>query len=269
MRNIKLVIEYDGTEYHGWQLQPEMRTIQGEIESRLSMITKTKVPIVGAGRTDAGVHALGQTANFLTESKMTPDEFKVALNSVLPEDIVIKNAQEVDEDFNSRYTAIGRTYRYTILNDTTPSAFLRNYAYMFPRPIDIDSMAEACKSLLGTHDFSSFASTGDAVKSYIRIVENARIEIKETSESDNIFCEHPSEQSDSIFCEQHRLIHFQIQANAFLRCMVRAIIGTLLEIGKGKIPADRMWEVINAKDRSAAGPCLPARGLCLMKVDYP
>lgn len=249
MRNIKLTIEYDGTNYHGWQIQPELKTIQGIVQSGLSTITKADVKLSGAGRTDAGVHALGQAANFQTSSRMTPDEFRLALNSILPRDIVIRHAQEVEDDFHARYSATSRTYVYTILNDTTPSAFLRNYAYRVSQSIDVDSMAEACKLLLGSHDFSSFTSIGDPVSSFVRMVNDARM-------------------LDAEYLMGHRLIRFRIEANAFLRSMVRAIAGTLLEIGKDKIPASEMRDIIDAKDRAVAGPSLPARGLCLVKVDY-
>lgn len=256
MRNIKLVIEYDGTNYHGWQVQPELRTIQGVIQSKLSTITKADTEVIGSGRTDAGVHALGQAANFKTDSRMTPDEFKAALNSVLPRDIVIRHVREVEDDFHARYSAISRTYRYTILNEKTPSAFLWRYIHLVSDSIDVDGMAEACKLLLGTHDFSSFASAGDPVKSFVRAVSDASIERSTFS------IQHPV---SGVRC---RLIHFHIEASGFLRCMVRAIAGTLLEVGRGRIPPERMSEILEAKDRSAAGPSLPAKGLCLIKVDY-
>ena len=174
MRNIKLTIEYDGTNYHGWQVQPGLETIQGIIQSKLSTIIKTDVILHGAGRTDAGVHALCQVANFKTDSRMTQEQFKLALGSVLPRDIVISHVQEVADDFHARYSAKKRTYVYTILNEATPSAFLRNYTYMVNQQLDVESMAEACNLLLGTHDFSSFASTGDSVKSYTRTVMDAK-----------------------------------------------------------------------------------------------
>ena len=261
MRNIKLTIEYDGTNYHGWQIQPELETIQGIIQTKLSVITKADVTLNGAGRTDAGVHALCQVANFKTESRMTPAQFEIALNSVLPKDIVISHVQEVPDDFHARYSAKIRAYTYTILKDTTPSAFLRNYTYMVSKPVDVESMAAACSALVGEHDFSSFASTGDPVKSFMRVVTDARILDTGCSMLDS-GCLMP------FSCTKHRLIHFQITANGFLRCMVRAIAGTLLEIGKGKIPAESMRDIINARDREAAGPNLPARGLCLSKVEY-
>ena len=254
MRNIKLIIEYDGTNYHGWQIQPGLETIQGVLQARLSMITKAGVALSGAGRTDAGVHALGQVANFKTDSRMTPEEFKLALNSVLPKDIVIRHVQEVEADFHARFSATSRTYIYTILNEVTSSAFLRNITYRVPQQIDVDSMSDACKALLGTHDFSSFASTGDPVRSFVRTVTNAEI-----LDAGCLML---------FSCTEHRLIHFRIEATGFLRCMVRAIAGTLLEIGKGKISVEKMRDIIDAKDRSVAGPNLPAKGLCLVKVEY-
>ena len=261
MRNIKLIIEYDGTDYHGWQIQPGLETIQGTLRARLSMITKADVVVNGAGRTDAGVHALGQVANFKTDSRMTPEEFKLALNSVLPKDIVIRHVQEVEADFHARFSAKRRTYIYTILNEVTSSAFLRNVTYRVPQKIDVDSMADACKALLGAHDFSSFASTGDPVRSFVRTLTNAEILDTGCSILD-AGCLMP------FSCTERRLIHFRIEATGFLRCMVRAIAGTLLEIGKGKIPMEKMRDIIDAKDRSVAGPNLPAKGLCLVKVEY-
>ena len=269
MRNIKLIIEYDGTNYHGWQVQQGLKTIQGVIESKLSMITKADTGLSGAGRTDAGVHALGQVGTFKTNSRMTPKEFKAALNSALPRDIVIKHAQEVESDFHARYSATSRIYRYTILNGATPSAFLRNYTYLVKKPINIDNMADACKILLGTHDCSSFASTGDPVQSFVRTISDVSIKRQEFD------IEHSAEQAGSMFCVQHTefgikypLIYFKIEANAFLRGMVRAIMGTLLEIGTGKMAPEKMREILEAKDRSVAGQGLPAKGLCLIKVTY-
>lgn len=256
MKNIKLVIEYDGTNYHGWQSQDNLRTIQSIIESKLSIITKKETQIIGSGRTDAGVHALGQVANFWTESRMTPEQFKLALNSILPKDIVIRHAEEVDEKFHARYSAISRVYEYTILNSSTPSAFLRNFVYTFPQQVDIDSMSEACQFLLGTHDFSSFAKSGDPVRNFNRTIIDARCEV-----SEQVF-NHRFEVSDG------RLIKLHIEANAFLRGMVRAIAGTLLKVGLGKLEPKDIIDIIESKDRSKAGPSLPARGLCLVKVNY-
>lgn len=257
MRNIKLTIEYDGTNYCGWQIQPGCDTIQGIIESTLSRITKSEVDVLGAGRTDAGVHALGQVANFRTESRMTPDEFRLALNSLLPRDIVIKYVEEVDENFHSRFDAVSRTYHYTILNANTPSAFLRNYVYVFAKPIDIDIMNIACQYLIGTHDFQSFASNSDEIHSTIRTVNIAEWTLLD------------SNSSVLGYEKGHHLIRFRIEANAFLRGMVRAITGTLLEVGVGKIQPEKVKEILEAKDRTIAGASLPAKGLCLVNVVYP
>lgn len=257
MRNIKLTIEYDGTNYCGWQIQPGRDTIQGILESTLSKITKSEVDVIGAGRTDAGVHALGQVANFRTESRMTPNEFRLALNSLLPGDIVIKHVEVVDGNFHSRFDATSRTYHYTILNADTPSAFLRNYVYKFPKPIDIDVMNIACKYLIGTHDFSSYASLSDSVRSPIRTVTFAEWTLLDSS-------------SSVLGYERvYSLIRFRIEANAFLRGMVRAITGTLLEVGIGKIYPEKVKEILEAKDRTIAGASLPAKGLCLVSVVYP
>jgi len=256
MRNIKLTIEYDGTNYCGWQIQPGCNTIQGILESTLSKITKSKVDVIGAGRTDAGVHALGQVANFKTESNMTPNEFKLALNSLLPRDIVINQVEEVDESFHSRFDAISRTYHYTILNSKTPSAFLRNYVYLFPKPIDINIMNDACKYLIGTYDFSSYASLGDPIRNSIRTVTFAKWDLLN------------SNLSVLGYESGHQLIRFCIKANAFLRGMVRAIVGTLLNVGIGKINPEKVKEILELRDRTKAGPSLPAKGLCLVSVDY-
>lgn len=257
MRNIKLTIEYDGTNYRGWQIQPGYDTIQGRLESALSRIIKSEAGVLGAGRTDAGVHALGQVANFRTESKMTPDEFRLAFNSLLPRDIVINYVEEVDKNFHSRFDAINRTYHYTILNANTPSALLRNYVYLSAKPIDIDIMNIACNHLIGTHDFSSYASLSDPVFSTIRTVNIAEWTLLD------------SDSSVLGYERGHRLIRFRIEANAFLRGMIRAITGTLLEVGIGKIYPEKVKEIMEAKDRTIASSSLPAKGLCLVRVDYP
>ena len=156
MRNIKLTIEYDGTNYHGWQIQPNAITIQAAIQDALAKITKAQTQIIGAGRTDTGVHAAGQVANFHTRSQMPPIAFQKALNATLPRDIVVTDVEEVSPDFHARFSAVSRTYRYTILNRAYPSARLRNNAYFFSEPIDVQGADTACRSLVGVRDFSSF-----------------------------------------------------------------------------------------------------------------
>ncbi|HGJ67282.1 TPA: tRNA pseudouridine synthase A, partial [bacterium] len=195
-----------------------------------------------------------------TESKMTPDEFKKALNSLLPRDIVIKHAEEVNMDFNSRFDAISRTYEYAILNSKTPLAFLRRYTYMLSKQIDVNLMNEACKFLAGMHDFTSFAITGDPVNSYVRNIINIECRLLDKSSDTGWWL-------TNIVKEQN-IILLCIKANAFLRGMVRTIAGTLLEVGIGKMSPLKVKEILDAKNRSCAGRSLPPYGLCLVNVEY-
>ncbi|RKY00330.1 tRNA pseudouridine(38-40) synthase TruA [Candidatus Poribacteria bacterium] len=245
-RNIKLVIEYDGTDFKGWQIQPGLRTVQGVIQDAIKQLTGEDVRLKAAGRTDSGVHAICQVANFFTESKMSTEEMHRALNAILPGDVAIISVEEVDEKFDARYSAISRRYRYTILNRNYPSAIMRNFVYFYPEPLDAELMNKAIKVLEGTHDFSSFRRSGDE-RSPTRTV----IEAKCWREGD--------------------LVRVEIEAKSFLRGMVRAIVGTLLMLNKEKPedPAARMKEILDARDRSAAGPSVPPHGLCLIKVRYP
>ena len=248
MRNIKLIIEYDGTDYHGWQIQPNVSTIQEEIESVLKKITErseeTSPRLIGSGRTDAGVHALRQTANFHTESKMTPIEFKRALNSLLPKDIVIVDADEVSEEFNARFSAISRIYRYTILNRSCPSAFYRNYAYFYPKELNLKKLQASCDILLGKHDFSSFQKSGSDRVNPECTIYNAS------------------------WRREGNFVHFRIEADSFLRGMVRAIVGTCLMLKDKEEPAEEMGKIINARNRSTAGPSVPPQGLYLIEVKF-
>ena len=244
MRNIKITIEYDGTNYHGWQIQPNAITIQGAIQDALTKITKTEAQIIGAGRTDTGVHAAGQVANFHTDSQMPPTTFQKALNANLPRDIVIIDAEEVSPDFHARFSAVSRTYRYTILNRAYPSALLRNNTYFFPEPINVQSANTICQSLVGGRDFSSFQRSG--------------------SERINPICE-----IYECRCWQEQdLVYFDIEADAFLRGMVRAIVGTVLKLHGREEDANRLREILDARDRSAAGTSVPPHGLSLLSVKY-
>ena len=244
MRNIKLTIEYDGTNYHGWQIQPNAITIQAAIQDVLTKITKTQTQIIGAGRTDTGVHAAGQVANFHTRSQMSLIAFQKALNATLPRDIVIIDTEEVSPDFHARFSAVSRTYRYTILNRTYPSAHLRSHTYFFPDPIDVQSADTACQSLVGKRDFSSFQRSG--------------------SERINPVCE-----IYECRCWQDQdLVHFEIEADAFLRGMVRAIVGTILQLHNREEGIIRLREILDARDRSAAGASVPPHGLSLLSIKY-
>jgi tRNA pseudouridine38-40 synthase len=244
-RNIKLTIEYDGTHYHGWQIQPNATTIQEVIQNALTKITQAKTQIFGAGRTDTGVHAAGQVANFLTHAQMSPIAFQKALNALLPIDIAIIHAEETSPDFHARFSATSRTYRYTILNRTYPSAFLRNRAYFLPHPmINVQSANTVCHALIGKRDCSSFRRTGGNRVSPVCDIYESRC------------------------WKEGDLVHFEIEADAFLRGMIRAIIGTILKLHDGVLPVDQFHKTLEARDRSAAGPSAPACGLSLTRVKY-
>ncbi len=243
-RNIKLTLEYDGENYHGWQRQPQMTTIQGVIEETLAGILQEKVNLIGAGRTDAGVHARGQVANFKTQSYLPLKNLKAALNSLLPGDIVARHAALVPDDFHARYQAKSKIYCYTILNSPLPSPFSGKYAYFFPHSLDITAMKRAAKFLVGRHDFSSFRGAGASREDYSRKMKRLRISTEKT------------------------FVLLSMEADGFLYNMVRIMAGTLVEVGRGKIAAEEVEKILRARDRRQAGPTLPARGLCLLKVKY-
>ncbi|EOI06955.1 tRNA pseudouridine(38-40) synthase [Enterococcus moraviensis ATCC BAA-383] len=245
MRNIKLTIEYDGTRYLGWQrLGDSDKTIQGKIENILTQMTRTKIEIIGSGRTDAGTHARGQIANFKTESKIVLPEMIEFLNRYLPQDIVVKKAEEVPERFHARYNAKGKQYSYFIWNDVIPSAFERNYSFHYSETLNFELMNEACRKLTGTHDFIGFSSLKKTKKSTTRTIDKLSIR------------------------KEGNLIHFTFVGDGFLHKMVRILMGTLLEIGSGTLPLDVIDEVFESKIRSEAGMTLPAQGLFLDEVYY-
>ncbi len=244
MKSIKLTFEYDGENYHGWQRQPQVITIQGTIEEALAKILQERVNLIGSGRTDAGVHAQGQVANFKTKSYIPLRNLKAALNSSLPGDIVIRHAALVPDDFHARYHAKSKLYRYTILNSSLLSPFLRKYTYFFSHFLDIAAMKRAAKFLVGKHDFSSFRGAGMAGENCLREVKKLRISAKK------------------------EFICLDVEADGFLYNMVRIIAGTLVEVGRGKMAAGEVESILRAQDRRHAGPTLPARGLCLLKVKY-
>jgi tRNA pseudouridine38-40 synthase len=245
MRNIKLLIEYDGTNYQGWQVQPKGPTIQGILEEKLGLLTGESVQLFGSGRTDSGVHALGQVAHFKTQSRMDIRTIQRALNSLLPHDIVIQKVEDVDEGFHARKHSKSKVYEYRILNRNLRSAFHRGYVWYIPQKLNLIEMKKATQSLVGEHDFSSFRSVGTATRTAVRRV--SRAEWKRGRDG---------------------LIRFEIEANGFLKQMVRAIIGTLVEVGKGKMKAVEFRKILDSKDRKEAGPTAPAQGLFLKEVKY-
>lgn len=244
MRNIKLVIEYDGTNYFGWQIQKVGSTIQGTIEKAIMKATGEVVEIIGSSRTDSGVHARGYVANFKTNSTIPGNKFREAINTRLPDDIVILHSEEVNEEFHSRYDSKGKTYTYSILNSELPIAIGKNYVYHVRGKFDIEKMKETCEFFIGTHDFKSFKSDGSSVKTTVRTISDLHIEVCNNS------------------------IKFFITGDGFLYNMVRIIVGTLLQVGRGtKTPMD-IKRIIDNPDRSGAGMCVPALGLVLEEVFY-
>jgi len=245
MRNIKLIIEYDGSNYQGWQVQPKGMTVQAMIEENLAVITGESVHLIGSGRTDAGVHAFGQVANFKTKSHLDVHSIQKALNSLLPRDIVIHKVEEVGEGFHARKQSRSKVYEYRILNRDLRSAFCHGYAWHIPQKLDLKEMKKATQILTGEHDFSSFRSVGSPTRSAVRRV--MRAEWKRGREG---------------------LIRFEIEANGFLKQMVRALVGTLVEVGRGKIDSEQFQKILDSKDRRRAGPTAPAHGLFLKEVRY-
>jgi len=242
MQNYKLVLSYDGTDFCGWQRQPETRTVQGSLEEALARIAQKKIPVIGAGRTDAGVHAAGQVANFKANLHLKEGELIRALNSLLPDDVRVIRLQKVDLNFNARKMAKSKIYQYRIFNSPDISPFLLRYVLHWPSPLQVKLMKEAAALFIREADFTAFSS--NRLLHPVRKVFFSRIEKKKEE------------------------IIYTIEANGFLRYMVRTIVGTLLEVGRGKMPVSRIEEIFREKKRSLASPTAPAKGLCLVKVIY-
>lgn len=245
MRNFKIILQYDGTRYQGWQRQVSTEnTIQGKLETLLSKMCETSVEIQGAGRTDAGVHAYGQVANFHIDTDQTPKEIMEYMNSYLPEDISVISCEEVSERFHARLWAKGKIYQYRIWNSDQKPVFNRKYVHQVPGNLDMKAMQQAAALLLGTHDYQSFTSTKRGKKSTVRTVD--KIDIVQNGEE----------------------IVFTFQGNGFLYHMVRIMMGTLIETGLGIRKPEEIPLILEAKDRSKAGHLIPGNGLTLVKVLY-
>ena len=248
--NYKLLIQYDGTDFHGWQVQENDRTIQGELERVIGMLDDRKVGVIGSGRTDAGVHAEGQVANVMVSRSFTPDKLRAAINGNLWRDIRILKAERVPDEFHARFSAKRKTYLYRIVNAPVMSPFWRRFAHHEHKPLDIGAMTNAARLLLGEHDWTAFASAHSDGDSRVRTVLDCTIQSRWDSRA------------------AANILEFEICANGFLRYMVRSIIGTLIEVGRGEKDSDTIQTAIVTGDRSLAGKTASAHGLTLLKVEY-
>jgi tRNA pseudouridine38-40 synthase len=242
-RKLALILEYDGTRYHGFQFQPDAPTIQGDIEHAVAKLTGERIRVVGAGRTDAGVHARGQVVSFSSFSTLPPETFLRALNAYVRPDIAVKAIYEVADDFDARRDALSREYRYRILNGPTPSPLELKYTHFVPLALDIDAMNQACKSLVGVHDFASF--TGPTGRGTVREVYRAEVS------------------------REGEIVVFDMAANAFLNKQVRCTVGSMIKVGLGRQTVGEFQEIMQARKPALASPVAPPQGLFLMRVNYP
>src|SRR5438445_6088587 len=251
MRHFKLTIAYDGTDFHGWQIQANRPTIQGEIVSVLQQLTQEKIMLHGTGRTDAGVHALGQIASFRTQSGLSPQEFQRALNAILPPAIRIVSAEETGPDFSARWSARSKIYRYRLYRGRVVPPALWRYVLHYPFPLDEEKMRDAAARFVGSHDFASFAASAgseedDKERSTVR--EIYATELVRSLDNDELV--------------------FTVRGRSFLRYMVRKMVGTLLDVGRGRLAPEDIDRLYEVKDRSKSGPTVPPQGLCMVSVEH-
>jgi tRNA pseudouridine38-40 synthase len=252
MRNIKLTLAYDGADFHGWQFQPGLPTIQGALNEAASRITEEKIVLHGASRTDARVHALGQVAHFKTQSGLSAAEFQRALNALLPATIRVTAAEEMGMDFHARWQAQGKTYRYRIFRGAVQSPFDYRRALHYPGPLDEEAMSQAAREFEGEHDFTSFAASSggeddDRDRNMVRVIYSSAL-VREVEREE---------------------ISYVVRGRSFLRYMVRKIVGTLIEVGKGRLAASDIPQLFEARDRARSGPTMPPEGLYLVSLEYP
>lgn len=245
MKRVKLIVAYDGTAYHGWQLQPREVTMEEVLNRAITALTGEDIQVIGASRTDAGVHALGNVAVFDTQSAIPAEKFSYALNQRLPDDIVVQASEEVAPDFHPRHCDCRKTYEYTILNRKFPLPEYRHTAYFYYGNLDVERMAAAAAAFIGEHDFAAFCSAGAQVKSTVREIYS--LSVKRVPED---------------------LIKVRVQGNGFLYNMVRIIVGTLLQVGQGRLKVSEIPDIIASADRAQAGPTAPAQGLKLVEICY-
>ncbi|MBA3631337.1 MAG: tRNA pseudouridine(38-40) synthase TruA [Acidobacteria bacterium] len=248
--NFKLLIQYDGTDFHGWQVQENQRTVQGELERTLNLLEDAEVSVIGSGRTDAGVHAEGQVANIRLNRTFTPDKLRVAINGNLRRDVQILNVEKAADDFHARFSAKVKTYVYRVVNAPVISPFWVRYAHHESRFLDVEQMNEAARLFLGEHDWTAFSAARSNVENRVRTISEFTVE------------SHWNARADAL------IIEFRISANGFLRSMVRSIVGTMLEVGRGEKDSDTIQTAIVTGSRDLAGKTAPANGLTLLKVSY-
>ena len=241
---VKLIVAYDGTNYKGWQVQPNGITIEEVLNKKLTELLGEEITVTGASRTDSGVHALGNVAVFDTRTRMPAEKISFALNQRLPEDIVVQNSCEVPADWHPRYQNSRKTYEYRILNRTFPMPSRRFDTYFYHHPLDVERMKLAASYLEGEHDFKSFCAVGAQVKSTVRRIYSCKVE------------------------KEGDIITIRVTGNGFLYNMVRIIAGTLIKVGGGELSPERLPEILSAQERSAAGPTAPARGLTMIGIEY-
>lgn len=255
MRNIRLTLQYDGTDYHGWQSQVGGGTVQNALQEALKRLTGLETPVTAAGRTDAGVHALAQVVSFKTPSDLDAPTIKRALNALLPFDIRVVEASHAPDSFNPRFAARGKVYAYLIANTDLASPFSRKYVWRVVQALDLGAMRAAAAELVGRHDFRAFMGAGSSVGDTVREVR--RLEVQELHGIGFMGLTLPGD-----------YVRLEVQGDGFLRHMVRNIVGTLVDVGRGKMQPGRMGEILASGDRTCAGPTAPARGLFLCKVLY-
>ncbi|KIL36342.1 tRNA pseudouridine synthase A [Cohnella kolymensis] len=268
MRNIGLIVSYDGTGYQGFQTQPGGNTIQNKLEEAIYLLSGESVRLIGSGRTDAGVHARGQVVNFHTSSSIPAERWERALNARLPDDIVVQSAFPAPLEFHSRRWAVRKTYRYSINCNRNPDLFRRHYQFHHHTPLNFEAMRSGLGHLLGEHDFSSFTSPQSTKPSHIRTIIDAKLVVEDNAEA---FPEKPVLQAwdtKQYPGRQRGIVHLYITGNGFLYNMVRIITGTLIQVGEGKRSPDDMGIILAAKDRSKAGPTAVPHGLTLWEVEY-
>jgi tRNA pseudouridine38-40 synthase len=244
VRNVSLIVAYEGTNYHGWQCQPGVVTVQETLQGAIQKILDHEIKLYAGARTDGGVHAMGQAVNFRTEKGLGPQNLVNGLNSLLPRDIRVMSATDVDETFHARYSARSKIYVYCILNQQSNSPFLTRYTLHWPHHLDLGAMKASIGALLGPHDFSAFKKKDEFYRSAVREVFRARL------------------------ARRRNIIYLVIEANGFLRYMVRTIVGTLMLVGQGKITPDEFASILESRERESAGPTVPPQGLFLKEIKY-